>query len=277
MVRQIDFIGAVTNLGLRPYDDGSGPRAVDQAAAVYRDLGLVERLGARDRGDVVGLPYRDLAFTAGRARNEDLILEHARRLADAVAATPPDAFPLVVGGECSILLGTLRGVRGRGRVGLAFVDGHADFAIPATTVTGSIAGMDLALAVGRGGYEPLVREEDVVIIGRRAEDAPDSDGITVIDADDLDGAAERALRILEPLDGFFIHLDVDVLDSRLMPAVDSPDPGGLSEEELVAVLRPLVHHPRALGMEVTIYDPALDPDRVCGRRIVEVLEKVFAT
>ena len=61
--------------------------------------------------------------------------------------------------------------------------------------------------------------------------------------------------------GFWIHVDADVINPTVMPAVDSPTPGGPTIEELVDLLTPLVRHPRALGLELTIYDPGLDPDR----------------
>lgn len=280
MKRRIGFIGAATNLGLRPYDDGSGPRAVDRSPAIYRELGLVEKLGAHDRGDVRGLPYRDLAFAAGHARNEDLVLEYTHRLADAVRAAHDDGeFVLVAGGECSILLGSLLGLRSRGRIGLAFVDGHSDFAIPANSGTGSVAGMDLAFATGRGDSplarlgDPLVLDDDVAVIGRRADDPPPPRSICDLAASEASLAMEVIDR--DDLAGFFIHLDADVLAPAIMPAVDSPDPGGLTERELLDVLRPLVQHPRALGMDVAIYDPHLDPGLAAGRRLVALLAAAF--
>ena len=87
-----------------------------------------------------------------------------------------------------------------------------------------------------------------------------------------------ALQRLErpPLDGFWIHVDADVLDPRVMPAVDSPEPGGPDVDKLAALVAPLVRHPRALGLQLTIYDPALDADRSCARRLVAFLETVLA-
>ncbi len=76
--------------------------------------------------------------------------------------------------------------------------------------------------------------------------------------------------------GFWIHLDVDVLNPAVMPAVDSPEPGGPMPEELLGVLTPLVRHPHARGLDVTIYDPALDPDRSSARRLVQLLETLLA-
>jgi arginase len=70
-------------------------------------------------------------------------------------------------------------------------------------------------------------------------------------------------------------MDADVLNPIEMPAVDSPEPGGPTVIEIVDLLAPLVRHPRALGMEVTIYDPALDPDRACAGRLVTLLETLL--
>jgi len=73
------------------------------------------------------------------------------------------------------------------------------------------------------------------------------------------------------LAGFWIHVDADVLEPSVMPAVDSPEPGGPNIEELTALVRQLARHPRALGMQITIYDPALDPEQDCARRLVALL------
>ena len=90
-------------------------------------------------------------------------------------------------------------------------------------------------------------------------------------------AADAALqRLTRPgLGGFWVHLDADVLDPAVMPAVDSPDPGGLSLDAVGALLAPLVRHPSALGLQLTIYDPGLDPDGECAERLVALLENVL--
>ncbi len=75
--------------------------------------------------------------------------------------------------------------------------------------------------------------------------------------------------------GFWIHVDADVLDPVVLPAVDSPEPGGLELDELAELLRPLAHHPKALGLELTIYDPTLDPDRTSAARLATLLEEVL--
>lgn len=301
MSRSISIVGAPSSIGIRPYDDG-GVRRLDLTPAVLREQGLVFRLGARDFGDVVPPPYRDFVREPGRPRNEEEVAAYTNALATRVASAAYDEeFVLLLGGDCSIVLAGLLGMKrlGHERVGLVYVDAHADFATPDTSYTGSAASMCLGLAVGRGetalahlgGDAPLVRSEDVVVIGRRDElEEPlyDEEALRASAALDLTHAVVReqgpyatARAALErvtrrELDGFWIHLDADVLDPSVIPAVDSPEPNGLMLDELVEVLTPLVRHPRALGLELTIYDPFLDPDRTSAARLTSLLERVLS-
>ena len=301
MSRSISIVGAPSSIGIRPYDDG-GVRRLDLSPSVLREQGLVFRLGARDFGDVVPPPYRDLVREPGQPRNEDGVATYTNALATRIASAAYDEqFVLLLGGDCSIVLASLLGMRrlGHERVGLVYIDAHADFATPDTSYTGSAASMCLGLAVGRGetplahlgGGAPLVRSEDVVVIGRRDEpEAPlyDEEALRESAALDLTHAIVRqqgsfatARTALErvtrrELDGFWIHVDADVLDPSVIPAVDSPEPNGLTLDELAELLTPLVHHPRALGLELTIYDPFLDPDRTSAARLTSLLERVVS-
>lgn len=298
--RRVVVIGAPSNIGIRPYDDEAEARHLDRAPGVLRGLGVVERLGALDLGDVTPPPYRDFTRPPGGVRNEPEVTHYSRALAERVSSGPASrGFPLVLGGDCSIVLGCLLGLgRTAGRIGLAYIDAHADFATPQESMTGSAASMCLALAVGRGDSTlarlangtPLVRSEDVVLIGRRDEgqayyghEALRASGILDLRGDVLAAqgpgmvAAAALARLARPdLDGFWIHVDADVLDPGVMPAVDSPEPGGPRLGELAALVAPLAKHPRALGMQITIYDPRLDADRSCASRLVTLLEAVLA-
>lgn len=203
-------------------------------------------------------------------------------------------FPIVLGGDCSILLGCLLPLRQRGRSGLLFLDGHADFYQPEAEPKGEAASMDLALATGRGpavvtdidGLIPLVRDGDVVVLGRRdAEDAQahgsqriEDTTIQVIDLHDVRRrgagacAADALVRLSDPtLDGFWIHLDADVIDDALMPAVDYRMPDGLSWDELASVLAAAVGSGHALGIDIAIFNPTLDPDGSIARAFVAAL------
>jgi arginase len=269
---QVTILGAPTELGLKPYDDGT-PRGTRDAPRCLRERGLGDRLRAQDAGDVSAPSYRDFVRPPGGVRNEDLVHDHVCALAGVLSSL--SGFPLVLGGDCSILLGSLLGLRGDRELGLVYLDGHSDFNTPGTSETGGVAGMDLALATGHGdsilsslgGGRPLVRAEHVVALGVREGDFGDS-GIVRTDT------AEDALLRLHGRD-FFIHLDVDVLDPFWMPFVDEPAEQGLTPDELVSALARLAHHPRARGVEVTIYDPRQDPFGEGATLIVDILEKAL--
>jgi arginase len=298
MRRPVTVMGAPSSIGIRPYDESGEARHLDRAPGTLRELGVVTRFGAADLGDVLPPPYRDYTRPPGRARNEEGVMSYSRSLADRVAVGLDDGrFVVVLGGDCSIVLGCLLGASRRaGRIGLAYVDGHADFATPEESQTGSVASMCLALAVGHGdtplarlaGSKPLVHAEDVALIGRRDASEPSyghaalgvSGILDLPDAAFAPGGSAVASAALArvgraDLGGFWIHVDCDVLNPQVMPAVDSPEPGGPGIDELAALLAPLVDHPRALGMQLTLYDPSLDPDRSCAVRLVALLETLL--
>ena len=143
--------------------------------------GLGERLGARHSGRVEPPPYDDHRDPQTLLLNPKAIAKYSKTLADAVGhLIDVGEFPVVLGGDCSILLGCLLALKRRGRYGLLFLDGHADFYQPEAEPNGEAASMELALSTGRGpeiitnleGRCPLVRDEDVVAFGQRdAEDA----------------------------------------------------------------------------------------------------------
>jgi arginase len=296
---RVALLGAPSNIGIRPHDDGT-LRHLDAAPAALRAHGLVAAIGAQDQGDVHPPPYRDVTRPAGRPRNEEELLRYSRALASRLAGGTRDgARAMVIGGDCSIVLGCLLGLRGGGRrLGLVYIDAHADFASPLTSGTGSAASMCLALAVGLGdtplarlaGDRALVRGEDAVLIGRRDDHDAAIYGHDVLAASGVLDVPDAALRTLgiesaahaalgrvtrAELDGFWIHFDADVLDPRIMPAVDSPEPGGLSLRQAAQLLGALVRHPRALGLELTIYDPGLDSAGEGAARLVRLLTQVW--
>jgi arginase len=140
---------------------------------------------------------------------------------------------------------------------------------------------------GRGA---LVRDDDVVVVGRRDAEEAEAAGsrriedtaITVLDLASVRerGAARAASDAVEhlgrpDLDGFWIHVDCDVLDDAVMPAVDYRLPGGLSWDELEAVLAAAIATGRAVGIELTIFNPALDTDGVIIRTLVARLGRVL--
>ena len=278
------IIDAPSDLGLRP----TGVRGLPDA---LRAAGLLEGIpDARFAGCVTAPSYDSSPDATTGVLNLRAIAEYSVRLAERVAFTLDlSRFPLVLGGDCSIVLGPMLALRRRGRFGLLFIDGHADFYSPEAEPNGEVASMDLAIVTGRepselaglDGRRPLVREEDVVLLGYRdAEEAvehgsPDVRGTNVQTIDlytfrDLgaSASAERALAALEGsgTEGFWIHLDADALNDEIMPAVDYRMPDGLWPEELSSLLAAVLKSPSVVGMDVTIYNPALDDPGLSAAR-----------
>lgn len=299
-MRSIGLIEAPSNLGLAPPAPGKEPGARRMASRL-RELGLRERLGAVEAHEVSPPPYNPQRDEATGIRNARAIADYSVALAAAVAAQlDADRFPLVIGGDCSILLGCLLALGRRGRHGLVFVDGHQDFQTPAISRTGGAAGMDLALAVGigppllatLGGDGPLVAAADVAMLGprdnpawytgddvRRARDAMHVRYLDALRRTGMATAGEDVAGLVtrSGMTGTWIHLDVDVLDDAVMPAVDSRQPDGLSYAELESLLRPVLATGMVVGMDVTIYDPDRDPDGSAGRALVDGLVRVLAS
>lgn len=278
---------------------GLFPQGVERLPDALLDAGFADALGARRAGRVVPPPYDPKRDRATGLLNPTALRDYAHQLAEATGEVLDGGeTPIVLGGDCSILLGNLLALSRRGRHGLLFLDGHADFYQPDAEPNGEAASMDLALATGRGpavvtdldGRGALLRDEDVVALGRRdAEEAEaagsqriEDTGISVLDLPSVrDRGAERAThdaleRVLRPeLDGFWIHLDCDVLDDAVMPAVDYRLPGGLSWDQLETVIGMAIDTGRAVGLEVTIFNPALDADGTITRTLVARLVKAL--
>jgi arginase len=282
---------------LRPPAPGAVP-GVYKLAGALRDNRLLERLGGADGGVVLAPRYQGEWEPGDGVRNGPAIERFSLQLADRVTALlDQDAFPVVLGGDCSILLGNMLALRRRGRYGLVFVDAHSDFRHPGNAdFVGAAAGEDLALVTGRGDAlanledrRPLVRDSDVFVIGVRGGDGPLSElqalGIPVRTAAEVrrEGAtasAREALAHLEhtdALDGFWIHCDVDALDSAVMPAVDTPEPDGLGFDHLAELLRGLLADRRARGLEITIFDPDLDEDGELAEQLTACICDAFTT
>jgi len=293
----IALLSAPSNLGLRPPQDGSVPGCA-KAPEAYREAGLYQRMfegGAIDAGVVLPGRYVDDADPAAqRVRNQDGLIEHARRLADRLGRLfDAGQFPLVLGGDCSLLIGAGVALRRRGRFGLMHLDGHTDYRHPGNSdVCASVAGEDLAAATGKhwpaiadvDGLGPYFHPEDTVHVGCREDDEHLVETrqtlAAVIPARQLlhqgtGATVERAWPVIskEYLDGYWLHLDVDILDPTYLPAVDSPDVGGVEPVHLLEVLQAFA--PTAIGAQVTIFDPDLDHDGRYAHLLVDLLTSGF--
>ncbi|MFJ6182563.1 arginase family protein [Streptomyces sp. NPDC092295] len=295
-MRNIVVIDAPSNLGLRPPAPGVVPGCYKLAGAL-REQRIVQRLGAFEGGVVVPPRYDRGDWKEGDGVfNAAAIAAYTPRLADRIEHhVRAGDFPLVLGGDCSIQLGASLALRRMGRYGLAAIDGSADFRHTGNSDNiGAAGGEELAIGTGRGqrdlsdleGLRPYLRDEDVRLFGIRDDDEDREElarlRIPTVTVGELRewGAAELAGAVLQTLeapvtDGFWVHLDADVLDPEVMPAVDSPDAGGLLPDELAVLLGTLVRSERCVGLNVTIYDPDLDPDGTAGALLADLVVGAF--
>jgi arginase len=288
----ISILAAPTNLGLRPPQKTSVPGCA-KAPEALREAGLHSRLlrdGAEDAGVVIAGRYVDDRVPgSGRVRNQDALIDHAVRLAGRIGAiVDRGRAPLVLGGDCSVLVGAGVALARRGRYGLVHIDGHTDFRHPGNSdQCASVAGEDLAAAVGLHwpavsdieGLSPYFAPEHTVHVGCRDDD----DGLAetrevlagVVPASRWAGDPAGALAVIrkavaaDGLDGFWLHVDIDVLDPAHMPAVDSPAPGGLDPRQLTALLGELAAG--AVGADVCIFDPDLDAGGGYARLVADTI------
>jgi arginase len=284
------IVEAPSILGLKPTGVERLPEALERADLLRRlDAKIVERIEAP--------PYDPKRDKATLMLNPQGIHRFSLKLADTVTAIlHKNQFPIVLGGDCSILLGNVLALRRLGKYGLFFIDGHADFYQPEASITGEVADMDLAIVSGRGpdilsnidGLKPLVQDENIVLFGYRdAKEASEHGSQDVkasnIHIKDLAGirklgvfkAASEALDMLlaEDIAGIWIHLDVDVLDDVIMPAVDYRMQDGLSFAELSVLLKVLLKSGRIIGMDITVFNPSLDKDGSIARKLVSSIVK----
>lgn len=294
--RRIAVLDAPSNLGLRPPAPGAVPGCA-KAPGALRDHGLVARLNARDAGCLTPPRYDPGDWRPGDGVCQgDRVAAYTARLADRIGAILAQGqFPLVLGGDCSILLGAALATSRHaesldGHIGLVFVDGHSDFRHPGNSpYVGAAAGEDLALVTGRGQVElagiehrrPYVRDCDVVVLGIRGRDEYRTElqaaGFGVRPAPELraEGAARTAqwarAHLSDTTVGFWLHVDVDVLDPAVMPAVDAPDDGGIAHRELELLIAGLVADRACLGMQVTVFDPDHDPNGAYAAEVADTL------
>jgi arginase len=275
-----------------PIDCSGTGRGEEHAPAALRAAGLIERLGARDAGEAdarIRDTHRDPdTGVVGAVEVRRASVAIASRVREVLEARER---PLVLGGDCTLLLGVFQALpRGSG---LWFVDGHADFYDGESSPTGEAADMDLAILTGHGPPrllerdEPLLEPAAVVLLGHRpAELHPDvarenarlDPAIRALTALEVrergaagvgtDAAARLAKRPA------WLHLDLDVLDEEVLPAVSYPQPLGLDWDELVALVRPLVAAPNLLGVSVADFNPDRDADGTHAARVVEALESI---
>lgn len=284
-----------------PMDLGQMRRGVDMGPSAIRYAGIVERLKplfdeVHDLGDIpIGRP-EVVVDKESNLRNLDLVAEKSALLADKVDnAVQSGAFPLVLGGDHSIAIGTLAGVSKHYKnLGVIWYDAHGDLNTAETSPSGNIHGMPLAVSIGLGhnlltdigGYGPKVKPENVVIIGARALDDGEKDlikeiGIKVYTMHEIDrmGMAkvmeETIAYLKDKTDGVHLSLDLDGLDPNDAPGVGTPVIGGISYRESHLAMEMLEESKIITSAEFVEVNPILDEKNSTAKVAVELMGSLF--
>ena len=285
---QIDIIGV-------PIDLGADRRGVDMGPSAIRYAHLQQKMEALgytvvDKGNIE-VPIAEMCSIADpKLKYIDCIVPMARRAAGAVASSlQAGHFPLVLGGDHSLSLGSIRGAARARKVGVIWVDAHADFNTDQTTPSGNIHGMPLAALCGLGDARlaqlwdeplPAVDPRRVAVVGARDLDPGEKAnlreaGVMVMGMEQIDRlgmltAVEKAIeRISREADGIYLSFDMDALDPRHAPGVGTPVPAGLTQREAHVACELVGETGKLIGMDIVEVNPILDIQNQTGALAVE--------
>ena len=283
-----------------PMDLGAGRRGVDMGASALRLARLGDTLAqlghrVRDLGNVEVPVAESVPHGTGSARYGEAIAEVCNTVATRIASLPATAVPLLLGGDHAVSLGSVAGAVRRApgrRVGILWIDAHADLNTPETSPSGNVHGMPLALLLGHGdealrrstGIPPL-RPEDVVLLGLRSVD-PDErafirgEGLTALTMSDVDrggiaAVTSAALAALAHVDTLHVSFDADVLDPAVAPGVGTPVPGGLGYREAHLLMELLHESGRVSSVDLVEVNPILDEGNRTAGVVVELAASLF--
>ncbi len=284
-----------------PLDLGASRRGTDMGPSALRIAGLgaaLRRLGYEvAREEDIPAPAMETRSTENReARFKAEILEVCNNVSIKVKSIlEANEFPLIIGGDHSIAMGTVSGVSSYFRdqnkkIGLIWFDAHGDMNTPGTSPSGNIHGMPLAHLLGQGdedlknicGFHPKVDQENVVLIGIRDIDAGErriikESGIHAFTMREIDeqGMAAVAAQALEIVNdgtaGFHISFDVDGCDPTVIPGSGTLVPGGVSFREAHLLLEYCADDGNMVSMEVVELNPFLDERNISAKRTLQLI------
>jgi len=293
---QIDIIGV-------PIDLGADRRGVDMGPSAIRYAHLhqkIQELGytLEDKGNIEVPILETCQITDPKLKYLDCILPMGRRIAGAVATSiQGNHFPLVLGGDHSLSVGSIRGAAKHRRLGVIWVDAHPDFNTPETTPSGNIHGMPLAALCGLGDPRlvslweetpPVIAPQRVAVIGARDLDSGEKRnllqaGVMVQSMEQIDrigmvAAIEKALnRVSRDVDGIYLSFDMDSLDPRHAPGVGTPVPGGLTFREAHLACEVIAETGKLIGMDIVEVNPILDIQNQTALLAVEFIRSALGS
>lgn len=271
-----------------PLDLGAGRRGVDMGPSALRLAGLNAKLASlgyrvEDLGNVSVEQQESTPSGDENAKYLPQIAKTCAKLASLVeSVVKAGKFPLVLGGDHSVAVGTVSGLshvfRGRDeKIGVIWIDAHADMNTPDSSPSGNVHGMPLACCLGNGpaeltdlfGYAPKVEPRNVALIGlrdvdRREREAVRASGVTAFTMRDID---ERGLRNImeqalwvatDQTAGFHLSFDMDAVDPDEAPGVGTPVRGGMTYREAHLAMETICDCSRTVSMEIVEVNPVLD-------------------
>ncbi|KGX84168.1 arginase [Pontibacillus litoralis] len=295
MNRKLSIIGA-------PMDLGQNRRGVDMGPSAIRYAGVVERLeqlqyDIEDLGDIhISQPDRKEVIEDSPLRNLYEVAKGNEQLAMTVdAEVQKGRFPLVLGGDHSIAIGSLAGVaKHYQNLGVIWYDAHGDLNTSETSPSGNIHGMPLAVSLGIGderlvnigGYEPKIKAENVIIIGARSLDEGEKElikekGIKVYTMHEIDRLGmnkviqESINYLANKVDGVHLSLDLDGLDPQDAPGVGTPVMGGMSYRESHLAMEMLAEADIITSAEFVEVNPILDEKNKTASVAVGLMGSLF--
>ncbi|UOR10569.1 arginase [Halobacillus amylolyticus] len=295
MNKQLSIIGV-------PMDLGQMRRGVDMGPSAIRYAGVVERLEnlkytIEDLGNIdIPLPSKKDDNKLDNLRNLNEITEGSHRLAVAVdEVVEKGNFPLVLGGDHSIAMGTLAGLsKHYDNLGVIWYDAHGDLNTGDSSPSGNIHGMPLAVSLGIGhekltgilDYEPKIKPENIVIIGARSLDEGErvlikEKGIKVYSMHEVDRMGmtqvvqESIAYLKDHTDGVHLSLDLDGLDPDEAPGVGTPVMGGLSYRESHLAMEMLYQSEMITSAEFVEVNPILDEKNKTANMAVGLMGSLF--
>ena len=278
-----------------PMDLGQGRRGVDMGPSALRYGRLEERLEklgyvVRDLGDVDVPTAEELDIPFAGPGGGMGFLDEIRKACETTAAKllelPPESFPIILGGDHSIAMGSVTGASRRERTGLVWVDAHGDFNTPSSSPSGNIHGMPLATLCGIGDPRLVdiawpgakIRPQDVVLIGVRDLDGEErrlmrEAGVTVYTMKEIDRVGlpkifDRTLERLGDLPRLHVSFDADVLDPEIAPGVGTPIPGGLTYREAHLLMELFSDSGRVTSLDLVEVNPILDRENRTANTLV---------
>ena len=293
---QIDLIGVPVDLGARRRGVDMGPSAIRYAHLNQKlaDLGYT----VEDNGNIE-VPIQEVCeITDPKLKYIDCIIPMGRRIAGAVAtAIQAGHFPLVLGGDHSLSVGSISGAAKHKKLGVIWVDAHADFNTPETTPSGNIHGMPLAALCGLGDPRlvslwdetpPILDPKRVAVIGARDLDLGEKRnlreaGVMVQSMEQIDrlgmvAALEKAIeRVSRDVDGIYLSFDMDSLDPRHAPGVGTPVNGGLTFREAHLACEVIAETGKLIGMDMVEVNPILDVQNQTALLAVEFIRSALGS